>query len=391
MSTVINPNGANFPTGLTVPSDGDTPIRASDVIVPVQGVYDRTEANKLRIDALTRSLLQLGSRNAIGTGGGKVIYSQADGAFWAVGGASAGSDIIRHSTDRTAWQNVTLSSSISQPFLDLDVDGSGNLVVGASGASQVMDIARSGFFPASTATLRVLYTGTATSSVVFDPVRARWCVAGNDTIGGQKVFHSTNRSSWTAATSPFTGSQRPRLWVNKVSGRIVGMNTNGTSTINIATSDDGGQTWTARAAVTTAATTVQSTHIDMAYGATDGVWLMAVTNTASFTEIWRSTDDGTSWTLRTTITGGTVVQGSGLTVIGSIWCAFRVLGTTGIGLIYSEDQGLTWRYSGWRPVGSVAEAWLAAGDGGLAFSGTVASTGILYTSNVRTGLFGTVI
>lgn len=398
MPTVITPNGTNFPTGLTVPSAGDSPIRAVDLIVPVQGVFDRTENNKLRVDTIatlvTRAVLQLGNRQTLGTGGGKVIYSTADQAFWAVGGAAGGNDVLRASSDRGFWVAQTVTPAYGTGFVDLDADASGNLVItgNVASAGAVVDFTRSGNFPGGTFANRSVFAASTTgASVVHDPVRARWALLGYDGTA-QRVFHSTNRSSWTSVASLLTGTQRPRAWVNKTSGRIVAANTNGASSINLMTSDDGGQTWTARAAVTTAFTLVGSQSIDMAYGAADGVWLMAVTNTATSTEIWRSTDDGTTWVLRATLAGNTVVQGSSLVAIGSIWCAVRVLGSSGIGLIYSEDQGLTWRFSGWRPNGtSIAEAWLAAGDGGLAFSGTVGGAGVLYTSSLRTGLFGTPI
>jgi hypothetical protein len=143
----------------------------------------------------------------------------------------------------------------------------------------------------------------------------------------QRAFHSTNRSTWTSATPTLTGTQRPRAYVNKVSGRIVAVNTNGTSTINVMTSDDGGQNWTARTALTSAFTSVSSNHLDMAYGATDGAWLMTVTNTTNSSEVWRSTNDGTSWSLRATLAGGTVVQGSGLAVIAGVYRDAAVAGS----------------------------------------------------------------
>ena len=50
MSSTYTPNPANFPTAITIPSDGDGPgIKAADVNVPIEGVADLTAvANERR-------------------------------------------------------------------------------------------------------------------------------------------------------------------------------------------------------------------------------------------------------------------------------------------------------------------------------------------------------
>lgn len=394
---------ASYPAGASpwsgTPTKTTHPAAGTTGITPRQGfpaqamnkvlndAYATDEAAKTAINDLVNhvgqeQVLNMGPGVTRGTAAGRGVWHPLDRAWWSTGSTLGSNDDLRYTTDRgQAWTTQSVgAAALTSPLTDMDVDAAGNMVILGGGVTTLIDYARSGVL-AGTFTRRTVFSGTPDYPMVcHDPVRARWCIVSYE--GGQKVYHSTSRASWTLATSVLPGTQRPVLFCNKTSGRLVAANTSSGTTVNIMTSDDGGQNWTLRSAVVSgfvSGVTTQPSGIDwhgsvsMAYSSTDGCWLMTVTNGTN-TEIYRSTNDAVTWSLVRTLSGIVLRQDS-LACIGRVWAAF------GASLIYSVDQGATWLDTGWRPAAyspASASSWLDAGGGGFLLSLRISTTGYSY-------------
>jgi hypothetical protein len=379
-----------YPITFLIPDDGDPPTAAA-INIGLEALGDRT-ANldyRLGITRLIASSLSFGPAAARGSAAGRSVYSSRDLLWWSVGG---GNDDIRYSTDYGfSWTSASPgASALAAALYDMDVDTNGNLViVPAASSTFVLSYAATGIAGGgSWGKTSVFGSAPTRPCVVFDPVHSLWCVIGYDTA--QRVYTSPDRSTWTARTSLLAGTQRPVMAVNKVSGRIVAMNTSGGTTVKVQTSDDGGVSWTLRADISPSIGGLSSNTFPMAlaYSEAEGAWLMCVRQSGSIFEVWRSVDDGTTWALRATINTQGPVFGS-LLAVGSAWIAFS---NTANGLIYSLDSGLTWRATGWRPSTTVDAVWLAQFRGAVLLTTTInGTTGLAYPSAAKTDLFGTVI
>lgn len=373
-----------YPVDFTIPDDSDPP-NASAFNVAIEGLGDRTANldDRIKETRLFASALSFGSPVARGTGAGKAVYNAFDFWWYCLGGPNAGNDVIAYSQDYgyTYTALTPGGAALGSPMTDADVDTSGRIVIAGSGNS----IATYSGGVAGTWTKVAVFPGTPTLPVVvYDPVNARWCAAGYDT--GQRVFTTaTPTAAWSSATSPLTGTQRPVLSVNKVSGRIMLLNTTGGTTVKVNTSDDGGQTWTVRADVVPGPGGLNSQSIAVTYAADDARWFLWVGSS-----LYVSTDNGETFTyvraLPTNPPHGafTVVPGG---AGASMLIAF--VGTKA-GLIYSRDLGVTWYATGWRP-GLNAQVNLAAAAGSVLATGTFSGAGFVYASTAKTSNFGTVV
>ena len=380
-----------YPADVYMPDDSAEPT-AAEFLPAMEGTLDRT-ANldeRVKVTREMASALSFGAAVARGSGAQKSAWSEFDKLWWNIG---AGNDSIAFSTDYGfTWNASSLAgATTTAQLVDLDIDDSGAVVVLGSQYSVHYSGGTSG-----TWTRQTVFASApgGTPYIVYDPIHFRWCAAGYDT--GQRVHTSTAPNvSWSAATSPLTGTQRPIMAINKTSGRIILLNTSGGTTIKSATSDDGGQTWTARADLVPGISSLSSSsgHIALAHSAADGCWLMFVQNGGSTSEVYKSTDDGVTWTgVRTIVLLNELfLRGpfmKDFAVLGSLWVAYAN-GKNGV--IYSRDKGVTWRASGWRPSTSSTTVNVATGNGMTLLSATISGSGYAYPSAAKTDLFGTVL
>lgn len=117
----------------------------------------------------------------------------------------------------------------------------------------------------------------------------------------------------------------------------------------VATSDDGGQTWTKRENPSLGYNfelgfRPETVHLTYVTGTT---WLLSASKTTggNASEVWRSTDDAVTWTKVATLTASALGR---IATLGSILVATAILTTTASTFgdaVYSLDGGVTWRPS----------------------------------------------
>lgn len=182
------------------------------------------------------------------------------------------------------------------------------------------------------------------AQVVWDPINGKFVYLCVDSVS--KCFTSPTGAAWTDAAVPHawgnvTGFQ---MGINPSSGRIVAVRGNAipNHTCSIATTDDAGQTWVIRDSVIDTVVGSSSVH-QLSYLADTNTWLLVVGGTTVKTsELWKSTDDGTTWSKVRSFSSCLLAQ---VAAVDSLWVAgARFLTTTEV--VYSADAGVTWYRSG---------------------------------------------
>jgi hypothetical protein len=197
----------------------------------------------------------------------------------------------------------------------------------------------------------------------FSPVTSKWTIFAVGTTPSIKT--STDRATWTAGSLPVNwtgtggagtygwGPALPAADINKVSGRIVGaVNFGATGGSRVSTSDDGGVTWTARQDFNPSTTGLSGNapnYVTMFWDSYTGGWLYVATYTTSGagaiarSVIYRSTDDGVTFTVIATLTTGAIFS---LARLGSLLVANAFTNTPAVSgkneTLVSKDGGVTW-------------------------------------------------
>ena len=241
-----------------------------------------------------------------------------------------------------------------------DYDASGNVIVTTTDR-YIFELT------ASTGTwTKVDVTGFAqngapfNSGIAFDPVRSLWCWVSNDSVGGFIIMTSANRTAWTQRTNPtgFVNTDKFAVAVNKSTGRLVAMQWDpAVPAVRVATCDDGGITWTARANLTS--TIGSPERITLQYDVDAGYWYMTigeVTGTPT-SEVWRSTDQGVTWSKMCTLANYHVAHVAGFNNL-----LVSVARGTGVNeIVYSLDFGATWQFAGVRMNGTFVQGCFKGG------------------------------
>lgn len=377
MPTDYAGNAASYPANIPLPNDGE-PAAAPFLNPAWQRLADRTaylsaalateSAARAAADsseATTRAAADVALRNFVrripvqsfphrgtySTGLGKAVWNPIRQRWFAVGGPDAAANIIVHSCDQGGgWTAETLAASAVR-WVDIDVDPTtGNMVAASNSTSLAV-------YDAATYTWSLVTLTQAASGVRFDPIRNMWCAVGY----GGGAHHA-----WTApAASPtgawtdngptgLGGTNAPRVEVNKTTGRLVAWNAPLSTEISLATSDDGGVTWTARTSITSGLSSVSNVSVSIAFSSSESRALMSIAFGSQSTMYLESLDDGATWSVKAThaTTGQARIGslacfelGSGY---GACWLSVTYQSTISSGvkphLRVSYDGGATWLY-----------------------------------------------
>jgi hypothetical protein len=258
---------------------------------------------------------------------------------------------IRTSTDNGAsWSTTSSIAAVgaNEDCYFVDHDTNGDYVVStdtryvfrsASGVWSKVDVVGAPLAVADVCT------------IAHDPIRNLWAWSHQSGFAT-----SPTGAVWTPRTGPSAWSAtfiNRQMAANKVNGRIIVVASNGNA-IKVATSDDGGVTYTNRA--DPPSTVVSPTRIRITHDRFTGDWYMSVSAGAGTTQVFRSIDDGVTWTLRVALTNAyfssIAATSAGLVAFG------------GSQLIRSTTQGGLWLPVGMQPTVGVAFG-VFAGEGTL--------------------------
>lgn len=363
------PAGANPWSG--TPTKTTHPAAGTVGITPRQGVaaqvFNRVVNDAYTVDQSTRDSLtalynyvgQIPALNwTLGptlTPGTSLAYNENARVWMAVGAAGAAA----RSTDFGAsWTSVTLPGPESGTSVDISNAGT-MVILNANVAATTPLYESSNGTTWNSRTPFAAYTSVRVPNVVFSETSAVWVATLLGTLN-PVVWTSADRVTWTQRTTPagFTGtaaaSNTSSLAIHKASGRMVwAYNIAATGTTHYATSDDG-VTWTYRTSIVVAGFFFSAVVCDQSTGR----FFLQITNGTS-TRLYRSDDSGVTFSLVATLGFSlSTVAAQGSLVMSSVF-------TAGANQpIYSLDSGATWRFAGVEGISNV----FAGGGGFVAFA-----------------------
>lgn len=361
-----------YPTGFALVDDA-LPPNASNINVAPTALGHRTAYLKAKLDFVTPQvtalpLLNLRGFVALGTPRA-AVYSDAERS-WLVSG-DAGT--VRRSRDFGGSFAATETSAVvagTEETGGIDVDPSGNAIVAMNVTAKKFLAYNAATQTWTSGTLPGPWgaSGVVTSRVVYNPIVGLWCLTHCDTFNS-RTLTSTDRASWTNRVQwSAAGNPRAlmRVGVNKSTGRQVfaGVDSLGAGTLDIATSDDGGVSFTDRASLTT--TIASPTKLEVAYSPTRDEWLVTigeVSGTPS-SEVWSSTDGGVTWTKIATLATACLTKPA---PFDTRWICGAATGPGGnvTELVFSEDGGASWKYAGFGGSSGAVRGVVAGGGGAL--------------------------
>lgn len=247
------------------------------------------------------------------------------------------------------------SADPSDTYISGDQDSIGRMVIGkASRYAHHFDL--------STWNDRDIYGAAFTNAarVVYDPIHTKWFWLAVDSAGVPKYSQSTDGVTWDSLLSAngaggtFLNNADPRfgLAVNKTTGRVVfGAINSANGNIQFAYRDAGGFIYPA----SLACTIVSPTIVEMSFNEDEGAFYFVVGETSGTNtcEVWRSVD-GATWTKQVTITGWALRE---IAALGAILVAVAAGGD----VMYSIDQGASWRIAGIAVSGTPVGVYVGAG------------------------------
>ncbi len=289
--------------------------------------------------------------------------------FWAVYNEglrrwyiSGDNEKLYYSVDNIAW---TLDSAIATAIVSgaaanlrrFEADPSGNMVVtmsdiGVGGRYIAQMTGSSGAWTEVDVFGATMVNGD-TVPVVYDPINGKWIVVAHASGGVTRIATSANRTTWTVETTAAahgstnfdaTTLSLYRLACKKSTGRVVMTAFRSSDTrIVVATSDDGGNTWTDRSQFTIGLTPLTERGCELTYNPDTNTFMLVVFETTGThsSELWTSSD-GISWSLAKAFTNYAVRN---VAPVGNMWAALAS-NTTVNEVIYSLDNGATWYFAG---------------------------------------------
>lgn len=357
-----------FPTNVTLPADGD-PRTASSVNTPMQGLADRTTWLK-RITDLSEPIPYLNWYTSTLAVSSHVhaFYNTFQTAWWIVGSTERGD--YSFDMGRTWITDVLAAAGAGENCMFGDADTTGSAVISTD--SRYVFNSSVGATPLAAPTVtKVDVFGAAltavASTVTYDPINSLWVWIANRSAASVLTYTSTNRTAWTSRTPPFAGnvSGPMRAVCRKDTGRtvaVIGL----ASSFSVSFSNDGGVTWSAE--VVKASTIATPTELGLAYNPTTGRWLITIGEVVGTPtgEVWESTDNGATWTKIKTFTGTCVMSPAPQ---GKTWVSTATTTGPENHIVYSLDNGVTWKKAGVYAANIGRGAYFASGGVLALFAG----------------------
>ncbi len=267
---------------------------------------------------------------------------------------------VRSSFDQgLTWnqESGVAGAGAGENTFDGDADASGNVVISTSTRYAFALNASTG-----TWTKPDVYGGawSTVAHVAYSPTANQWCWVG-ETGGVIAVQVSADRATWFGSSTPLGSSWSANaldMKANKASGRVVVVGSFGAGAIRVAYSDNGGNSWTTLAS--DLVTTITSpTVLHLSHNADESAWYLVVGETSGTPscEVWRSTDDGASWTKVATLSATCLYR------IGGFGALLVSVAKTSSGnfVVYSLDAGTTWEKTGMIVEGTPNGMFVGAG------------------------------
>jgi len=301
-------------------------------------------------------------------------YSTVDCAWFGVG--SGGNDFLEVSYNGRTWTDLAATLASGKALIDIAVSDAGVVAIVTNSRTVAKGLWTAYKTYTWSSTANRLTAAPSGARLGFDVSSGKFICVYRVGITGFKVDYVADPASvWTAATlnavwTGYTGTNDPEISQGcDGSGTMIAAYVDaGTPRLNIMWSQDGGATWThvqktlTMIAAEAAAGTILSRPV---WNELRNEWYIAVGATSSRkTEVYRSTDSGTTWTLVANITAaGLSWAFSDLACLGELITAVNDDGR----LLYSVDRGANWAFSGAQVQGaSTVRQRLAVGGGGMA-------------------------
>lgn len=347
-----------YPTTITIPDDGPGNGRqAGSVNVPMQGLADRAAFLKAQTDLLNAATGWLRALNwpvVVNVGGAGTITNTL-GAAW--DDSTNQLFVIAFKASQPAIWSIPHQGGVSAELLNDSA---------VAVASEVPCSITTGGIPGSPKILvstntRYLFLGGPFSWVKIDAFGAAVSAASvsgvaNDTVRGRYVLmtgtgaatvvrFSSDASTWSSGVAPsgWGNYAAYRLVARKDTGRILAVGSSG-GTVQVAITDTNGLSWTTRSPITTSMTAT-NLGLGLSFDPYGNRWFLTITN-ANKSEVWSSSDDGATWSLRASFAScslGTIAS-DGVALVAT--CASTTYYQRGNGIVMSLDGGATWRFVG---------------------------------------------
>lgn len=313
----------------------------------------------------------------------RAVYSPKDAGIWVAVGPG-GNDFADISTDYgKTWTSLTGSLGAAIAIDDCACSTAGTFALVCEATRTVYKGARTAFNTFTwTSTVNALTIApTAFSCVVdYEPNAALFVSLYRNGASGQRCDTSaTVNAAWTNRTASlpavwtaYTGTNSPELTCTGLAqganpGISVGIfvDAGATPKYNTARSTDGGATWTGvqlTPNIAQADLATNSTCSKPAFDEVNGLWYIAVSSSSNRqTEVWKSTDNGLTYALTKFFTTGMDVVLHDIAAIGALLVGINDDGR----IIYSTDQGVTWKWGTGNGTSSASRCFLRVGAGGF--------------------------
>lgn len=310
----------------------------------------------------------------------RAIYDRSNRRWVAMGAGASGAVVIFSDNAPGAyWNDISTGDPLNG--FDIACDGIGDLLM-TTAAPDVF------FWDITSLTWTSSVTGVLdidsddlkkTCKVSFDRVHNKWIWIGHPTASPLNCKVSSNGTTWSSGGGGgvfsgtdmnLTGNTCHQIHTTDAGVTLVVAFKPSDNTVKIVKSTDGGTTWTnAGGAFTTnlAGTGQDADTIALAYDEDNAAWYVAVGPASGGGELWRSTDDGATFTK---MAGPFLANAKFRSLACFRECIVACLYQEeahhdGDKIAFSSDNGATWHYAGVNiPTGQFAS--VAAGNGRVA-------------------------
>jgi len=296
-------------------------------------------------------------------------WSETEQSWYACGQPGAGAGLMRSQDAGRSWTDITAACGAAGELLDLTVSTAGTVVCLALGTRTAYVGVPSSYGALSgggawTASANALGAVPTTASVDYEPTAGNFVTLYRvGATGFRAEYDPDGIAPWTAALLPaawsgYTGSKNAEIACR--AGHAVGVffdDGGAPARYRIIRSSSGGSSWAET--TITPASFAPDELCKPVYSAVLGAWFFSGTKTAppTGTEIFRSTDDGATWTSIAVLPSGLLFRS--LAVLGPLLVAVH-----SDGRLFVSVDGVSWTFMTAYPV-TTGKPFLRAGGGGL--------------------------